>query len=514
MMKQQKKAFTLVELIVVIVILAILWTIAFIAMQWYSRDSRDSVRISDISTMKTTLELYNLEAWKYPLPDSADEVTYSWWVLRYQWQFWAQVVTNVSRNLSEIPTDPLMDKQYFYSVMNTRSEFQLLTLLEWEFTSMFNNTTFAANLDVTPRLDGNYNGLFVSTNNYLIPTPSLITSEDTAGGMILTDSNITSQVIDGWDNIPQIWNIDSSTGSLSGLSLSVYTWTINEDSTDEEKIAAIEAIQWAYTGSILANDNIYQDVLSKSQDNEKLVLWDLYLIDTVSDLQPPTTYSEWLWTFISTDFTHTNTHLNTSNIELIQWATSPSYGTIWSANEWDNLFVCTWCDGMYNKTNIIYDDHYDRPNFYLWNYGESMNAFCKWKWWESFHSWTTWNNKSYRYIAYNWRNFAAYSTSNAVYTTVVCQTNWYLTSWDILLTNEITTTKDYNNLVLNYSETLNGGSITPKLIVNSVEQSLINKELDWTFPSWSSIQIKFIFSWSTGASPQLNNSISLTGNLN
>jgi len=34
-----KKAFTLVELIVVITILAILWTIAFISLQGYSRVS-------------------------------------------------------------------------------------------------------------------------------------------------------------------------------------------------------------------------------------------------------------------------------------------------------------------------------------------------------------------------------------------------------------------------------------------------------------------------------------------
>ncbi|MFK7780612.1 MAG: prepilin-type N-terminal cleavage/methylation domain-containing protein, partial [Candidatus Gracilibacteria bacterium] len=47
-----KKAFTLVELIVVITILAILGTIAFISLQGYSKSSRDSVRISDVSNMK------------------------------------------------------------------------------------------------------------------------------------------------------------------------------------------------------------------------------------------------------------------------------------------------------------------------------------------------------------------------------------------------------------------------------------------------------------------------------
>ena len=54
-MNKQKYAFTLVELIVVITILAILWTIAFISLQWYSKDARDSIRISDVSNMKTSL---------------------------------------------------------------------------------------------------------------------------------------------------------------------------------------------------------------------------------------------------------------------------------------------------------------------------------------------------------------------------------------------------------------------------------------------------------------------------
>jgi len=41
---KKKKAFTLVELIVVITILTILGTIAFISLQGYSRDARDSTR--------------------------------------------------------------------------------------------------------------------------------------------------------------------------------------------------------------------------------------------------------------------------------------------------------------------------------------------------------------------------------------------------------------------------------------------------------------------------------------
>jgi len=77
-MNKQKYAFTLVELIVVITILAILWTIAFISLQWYSKQARDSTRISDLSSMKTSLELFNLEAWKFPVTTDWFIVTYSW----------------------------------------------------------------------------------------------------------------------------------------------------------------------------------------------------------------------------------------------------------------------------------------------------------------------------------------------------------------------------------------------------------------------------------------------------
>ncbi len=58
MVNKRKNAFTLVELIVVITILAILGTIAFINLQWYSIWARDSKRISDINNIqkKITIE--------------------------------------------------------------------------------------------------------------------------------------------------------------------------------------------------------------------------------------------------------------------------------------------------------------------------------------------------------------------------------------------------------------------------------------------------------------------------
>lgn len=55
-MKNLKKWFTLVELIVVITILAILGTIAFISLQGYSGDARNSKRTSDLGNINSALK--------------------------------------------------------------------------------------------------------------------------------------------------------------------------------------------------------------------------------------------------------------------------------------------------------------------------------------------------------------------------------------------------------------------------------------------------------------------------
>lgn len=56
-MKTNKKAFTLVELIVVITILAILGTVAFISLQEYTTMARNSVRIDGISKISSAIEI-------------------------------------------------------------------------------------------------------------------------------------------------------------------------------------------------------------------------------------------------------------------------------------------------------------------------------------------------------------------------------------------------------------------------------------------------------------------------
>jgi len=199
--KNKIQAFTLVELIVVITILAILWTIAFISLQWYASQARDSKRLSDIQNIKTSLELFSLNTWKYPFPDNSNEVTYNLSLLWKQWVVWDNVTTNLSRNLNTKPLDPLTEKEYTYSVTHNQLEYELLSIYESDLVS--SNTLLnqaKAENRAYPKVDWTYNWVFIKITDYYIPTPSIINSEILDSDIVLDNTNIKSQIITWGEN--------------------------------------------------------------------------------------------------------------------------------------------------------------------------------------------------------------------------------------------------------------------------------------------------------------------------
>ena len=105
-MQKTKNWFTLVELIVVITILAILWTIAFISLQWYTRDARDSWRITNLSKINRYLEVFKIDNY-LAYPDDYVELRASWTVILFQWNFWKWVWEKVK--VWDLPKDSLDD---------------------------------------------------------------------------------------------------------------------------------------------------------------------------------------------------------------------------------------------------------------------------------------------------------------------------------------------------------------------------------------------------------------------
>jgi prepilin-type N-terminal cleavage/methylation domain-containing protein len=67
MMAKRNGGFTIVELLIVIVVIAILAAITITAFNGIQQRTRDSKRVSDMNSIKKSLELYKLQNGRYPL---------------------------------------------------------------------------------------------------------------------------------------------------------------------------------------------------------------------------------------------------------------------------------------------------------------------------------------------------------------------------------------------------------------------------------------------------------------
>ncbi|MDD3646492.1 MAG: prepilin-type N-terminal cleavage/methylation domain-containing protein [Candidatus Gracilibacteria bacterium] len=262
-MNKQKQAFTLVELIVVITILAILATIAFISLSGYSQDARNSIRAADIKTIEKALQVYATRNSIYPAPESAQTVSYSGDTVYYQGTF-GDSPYKILANLSNIPLDPLTKEEYIYSTTANYTQYEILAIYEGEivYNTILNQAQAAETYK--PKVNGTYNKIYVKTQNYYIPLPSLINSEVTNTGITLNSTNIKSQIITNGNNLPRVGTtITQSTGAISNLNLSPYTGTITSTSTDEQKIELAQKIQQAYSGSDLQTQSTYANIINK-----------------------------------------------------------------------------------------------------------------------------------------------------------------------------------------------------------------------------------------------------------
>lgn len=329
----KKKAFTLVELVISIVILAILWTIVFITLQWYSKDTRDSARISDISSIKTSLELFNLDAWKYPIPSKWVDITYSWSIVWNQWEIWESVYVNLSK-LDKISIDPLINTQYTYSVLSVRDKYQLWWMLEWDNKltniNLLNNTN-AWNMEALAYVSWNYNWQIVKVLSWtlcqILSVPSIITN----------DTNITNleQIINeerfvyNWyNNLPSSlktskydinWGFAFKPNKLIAYKDNLSCSPLTDKTNISARIELLKWIQESYSWTILKDIFDIKNTLSINtgswniNENTKNYIWSFV--------------NNNLWWHLIIDKNALNTGWNNSN-----WAQSGSGNNVWWPN--------------------------------------------------------------------------------------------------------------------------------------------------------------------------------------
>lgn len=177
-----KQGFTLVELIIVIAIIAVLAVAAFMLLTKWLANSRDSRRMWDLNTIKSSLSIHQSDIdfnpmGHLPFPDNRvaieDSDTNEMW---YQWYFGTGVVSKMD-NLNKGIVDPSNTGYYRYATTLDAKEYQVMVMLEkGEEASFIFDDVYASN--TVAEIDGLYDGyvwyaLSGSDDVRIVQTPSL-----------------------------------------------------------------------------------------------------------------------------------------------------------------------------------------------------------------------------------------------------------------------------------------------------------------------------------------------------
>ena len=361
---KHKSGFTLIELIVVITILAILGTIAFIALQGYSKSARDSARVSDMWRMKTALEMFAVEAWMYPDPANGVTVTYSGGTMDIweQWFFW-QVTFNSVSKLDKIPVDPVTDNQYIYSRTSNKKQYQLGWMLETEDFALWNTNKVHAADDQIIKVTWSYNWVTLTTwnnnNATILAIPSLINLCWTTLEEIATNNYF---MYDWFKRFPKSYNGISTYDQCDWTSdvvvnptkIKVFEWDIADlldENADSARAAFLKNIQDAYTGTKFAADDQLRPLLA---------------VDTTTDTSKVKMYTDnilsnkwaWEWTsgILSSSWGSTWTSWGTTPLTPEGWMLvdpncDKSDIVIWTQTwAWCNSTIWTWIE--FSETDI------------------------------------------------------------------------------------------------------------------------------------------------------------------
>lgn len=140
----KKQWFTLVELVVVITILAILWSIAFISLQGYTSDARNSKRTSDLGSLQSALST-QLAQWQAILSfvTSVSDNRIVTWSATAIWWTWIIYGTDYDAgtiNYAALPVkqvdfqDPTEQDYAFWATTKKNWQYELAATIEqWQW---------------------------------------------------------------------------------------------------------------------------------------------------------------------------------------------------------------------------------------------------------------------------------------------------------------------------------------------------------------------------------------------
>lgn len=124
-MKKIKKAYTLIEMLMVVAIIGVLASSILIGLGSARSKARDARRITDLKSTQTALELYYSKYGVYPSRVPGSNETWEWSDL-------TNVLTSSETGLkiSKVPKDPLNNTEYVYKYATDGQNYVLGAKLE------------------------------------------------------------------------------------------------------------------------------------------------------------------------------------------------------------------------------------------------------------------------------------------------------------------------------------------------------------------------------------------------
>jgi len=117
-MKNERKGFTLIEILIVVAIIAILASVILVGLGPTQSLGRDARRVSDLHEVQNGLELYYNSKGAYPIGAGT------------AWTFLGGVLTTAVPSITAIPSDPSTNQSYDYSSDATGGGYILQATLE------------------------------------------------------------------------------------------------------------------------------------------------------------------------------------------------------------------------------------------------------------------------------------------------------------------------------------------------------------------------------------------------
>ena len=136
----QKRGFTLIEMLIVIAIIAILSAIVLTGVTGFQASARDTARIGDLKNIQDYLELYYNKCGFYPGQYDASAGTCTAGTPGNAWATLAGTMASAGVT-SQFPTDPLPARSFCYATNVDGQEYVLGTVLESGNSVLNNNGT-------------------------------------------------------------------------------------------------------------------------------------------------------------------------------------------------------------------------------------------------------------------------------------------------------------------------------------------------------------------------------------